>query len=121
LLTCAYAGLTGMSGRVFATRRAPRVVFLNPGEAVQRGTGQHWQLVSRFMTMAAHTLDMQLEVLYAERDHLLMQRQAEEVARRADAPDYVVIVNEKIGRTADAQNAGALADEGAAHPQRPDA
>ncbi|MBK3820211.1 substrate-binding domain-containing protein [Paraburkholderia aspalathi] len=96
LLTCAYAGLTGVSGRVFATKRAPRVVFLNPGEAVQRGTGQHWQLVSRFMTMAARTLDMQLEVLYAERDHLLMQRQAEDVARRADAPDYVVIVNEKM-------------------------
>ncbi|WP_120295950.1 ABC transporter substrate-binding protein [Paraburkholderia sp. BL23I1N1] len=96
LLTCAYAGLAGVSGRVFAARRAPRVVFLNPGEAVQRGTGQRWQLVSRFMAMAAQTFDMQLEVLYAERDHLLMQRQAEEVARRTDAPDYVVIVNEKM-------------------------
>ncbi|CAE6871958.1 ABC transporter substrate-binding protein [Paraburkholderia domus] len=72
------------------------MVFLNPGEAVQRGTGQHWQLVSRFMALAARTFNMQLEILYAERDHLLMQRQAEEVARRTDAPDYVVIVNEKM-------------------------
>ncbi|MFC6310339.1 sugar ABC transporter substrate-binding protein [Paraburkholderia dipogonis] len=96
LLTCAYAGLTGVSTPVFASKRPPRVVFLNPGEAVQRGTGQHWQLVSRFMDVAAQTFDMQLEILYAERDHLLMQRQAEEVAQRADAPDYVIIVNEKM-------------------------
>ncbi|MFL9869633.1 ABC transporter substrate-binding protein [Paraburkholderia fungorum] len=96
LLTGVYAGLSGVSGQVFSARRAPRVVFLNPGEAVQRGTGEHWQLVSRFMAMAAQTFDMQLEVLYAERDHLLMQRQAEQVARRTDAPDYIVIVNEKM-------------------------
>ncbi|MDW3683789.1 ABC transporter substrate-binding protein [Cupriavidus sp. CV2] len=96
LRTCAYAGLMGMTKSAFASKRSPRVVFLNPGEAAERGTGQHWQLVSRFMAMAATTFDMQLEVLYAERDHLLMQRQAEEVARRTDAPDYVVIVNEKL-------------------------
>ena len=39
---------------------------------------------------------MRLEVLWAERDHLLMLRQAKEVARRAEAPDYIVIVNEKL-------------------------
>ncbi len=48
------------------------------------------------MGMAAMTFNMQLEVLYAERDHLLMQRQAEEVARRSAPPDYVIIVNEKM-------------------------
>ncbi|MBN3781389.1 substrate-binding domain-containing protein [Burkholderia sp. Ac-20345] len=73
-----------------------RVVFLNPGESVERGTGQQWQLVSRFMSIAAKNFGMQLEVLYAERDHMLMLRQAEEVANRVDAPDYVVIVNEKM-------------------------
>ena len=96
LLACAQAGLLCMTQRARASKSSPSVVFLNPGEAVERGTGQHWQLVSRFMTIAAKTLDMQLEVLYAERDHLLMQRQAEALARRADAPDYVVIVNEKM-------------------------
>lgn len=99
MLTCAYAGLTGAAGAspsVFAAKRPPRVVFLNPGEAAQRDTGQHWQLVSRFMRTAAQTFGMQLEVLYAERDHLLMQRQAQEVAQRVDAPDYVIIVNEKM-------------------------
>lgn len=76
--------------------RSPRVVFLNPGEQVERATGRHWQLVSRFMTATAARFGMQLEVLYAERDHLLMLRQAEAVAARSDPPDYVVIVNEKM-------------------------
>lgn len=96
LLACANAGLLCMARPSLASRSSPRVVFLNPGEAVERGTGQHWQLVAQFMAIAAKTFDMQLEVLYAERDHLLMLRQAEEVALRPDAPDYVVIVNEKM-------------------------
>jgi ABC-type sugar transport system substrate-binding protein len=96
LLACAHAGLLCMTRPTFASRPSPRVVFLNPGEAVERGTGQHWQLTAQFMAVAAKTFDMQLEVLYAERDHLLMLRQAEEVALRPDAPDYVVIVNEKM-------------------------
>lgn len=91
-----HAGLLCMTDSAFASRQSPHVVFLNPGEAVERGTGQQWQLVSRFMAVAAKTFGMQLEVLYAERDHLLMLRQAEEVARRAEPPDYVVIVNEKM-------------------------
>jgi ABC-type sugar transport system substrate-binding protein len=74
---------------------APRVVFLNPGEPVERGKGPQWRMAARFMAAAARALGMQLEVLYAERDHLLMLRQAEEVARRPEPPDYVVIVNEK--------------------------
>ena len=96
LRACAHVGLLCMTNSVFASRQPPHVVFLNPGEAVERGTGQQWQLVSRFMAVAAKTFDIQLEVLYAERDHLLMLRQAEEVARRTRAPDYVVIVNEKM-------------------------
>ena len=79
-----------------ASASTPRIVFLNPGEEVERGTGQHWQLVSRFMAATAARFGMQLEVLYAERDHLLMLRQAEAVAARNDPPDYVVIVNEKM-------------------------
>jgi ABC-type sugar transport system substrate-binding protein len=74
---------------------APRVVFLNPGEPVERGKGPHWRLTARFMGIAARTFGMQLEVLYAERDHLLMLRQAEELSQRSNQPDYVVIVNEK--------------------------
>jgi ABC-type sugar transport system substrate-binding protein len=76
--------------------RPPRIVFLNPGEELEHGTGQHWQLVSRFMAAAAARFGMHLEVLYAERDHLLMLRHAEAVAARHEPPDYVVIVNEKL-------------------------
>jgi ABC-type sugar transport system substrate-binding protein len=94
LLACLNAGLLSIAGPA-AAQPAPRVVFLNPGEPVERGTGPYWRMVAQFMAAAAKTFGMQLEVLYAERDHLLMLRQAEEVARRADAPDYVVIVNEK--------------------------
>lgn len=99
LLGCTQVALgTALMQKGWATshRPRPRVVFLNPGEAVERGTGTHWQLVSHFMAAAARRLEIDLQVLYAERDHLLMLRQTEEVARRREAPDYVVIVNEKM-------------------------
>jgi ABC-type sugar transport system substrate-binding protein len=76
--------------------RAARVVFLNPGESVERGTGPFWRMVTQFMVAAAKSFGMLIEVLWAERDHLLMLRQAEEVALRSEAPDYIVIVNEKL-------------------------
>jgi ABC-type sugar transport system substrate-binding protein len=82
--------------RPLRAQSAPRVVFLNPGESVERGTGPLWRTITRFMDVAAKALGLQLEVLYAERDHLLMLRQAEALAQRASAPDYVVIVNEKM-------------------------
>jgi len=71
------------------------VVFLNPGEPVERGKGPHWHMTARLMAAAARSFGIELEVLYAERDHLLMLRQAEAVARRAELPDYVLMVNEK--------------------------
>jgi len=94
LRACCRSALLFASGPALA-QQAPRVVFLNPGEPVERGTGPFWRMVSQFMADAAKIFGMQLEVLYAERDHLLMQRQAEEVASRVDSPHYIVIVNEK--------------------------
>lgn len=73
----------------------PRVVFLNPGEATSRGTGPLWLSLSDHMKTAAADLNLQLDVLYAERDHALMLRQAQAVAQRQPSPDYVVVVNEK--------------------------
>lgn len=73
----------------------PSVVFLNPGEPVDRGKGLFWPMTARLMGVAAKTFGIDLEVLYAERDHLLMLRQAESVSQRTELPDYVVIVNEK--------------------------
>ena len=85
------------TARIGWAEHRPHVVFLNPGEPVERGTGPFWRVVTQFMGAAARSLGANLEVLYAERDHLLMLRQAEEVARRSSAPDYVIIVNEKLG------------------------
>ncbi|HEU0201804.1 MAG TPA: ABC transporter substrate-binding protein [Burkholderiaceae bacterium] len=96
LLTCAQAGALAAAPPLLRAGSAPRVVFLNPGEPVERGTGPHWRTVSHFMRVAAKALGLDLEVLFAERDHLLMLRQAEEVAGRSNPPDYVVIVNEKM-------------------------
>lgn len=73
----------------------PSIVFLNPGEPVDRGKGMFWPLTARLMDVAAKTFGMKLEVLYAERDHLLMLRQAESLAQRTDLPDYIIMVNEK--------------------------
>jgi len=85
-----------LTAKVDSAERHPHVVFLNPGEPVERGTGPFWRMVTQFMRPAARSLGLNLEVLYAERDHLLMLRQAEDVARRSSAPDYVIIVNEKL-------------------------
>jgi len=90
------AGLWTAAGGVAAQKAPARVLFLNPGEPVERGKGPHWRMAARFMAVAAKAFGMQLEVLYAERDHLLMLRQAEEVAQRSEWPDYIVIVNEKL-------------------------
>lgn len=79
-----------------AAPKTPRVLFLNPGEPVERGKGPHWRLTAHYMAVAARSFGIELEVLYAERDHLLMLQQADEVARRPTAPDYVVMVNEKL-------------------------
>lgn len=87
--------LLGAAGWAAAQAPRPRVVFLNPGEPVERGKGPQWRMAARFMASAAEAFGMDLEVLYAERDHLLMMQQAEEVAGRHRPPDYAVIVNEK--------------------------
>jgi len=98
LLASTYVGLFSMTRPVRA-RQQPRIVFLNPGESVERGAGPYWRLVAQAMSHAATSLGMNLEVLYGERDHLVTLRQAEQLAQRADPPDYVVIVNEKLTAT----------------------
>ena len=69
LLACACSSLLCMAGPV-ASQSAPRIVFLNPGEPVERGTGPYWRMVAQFMTAAARIFGMHLEILWAERDHL---------------------------------------------------
>ena len=90
------AGLLGAARRVASQPPTPHVVFLNPGEPAERGKGPHWRMTAQLMAAAARTFGIELEVLYAERDHLLMLRQAQSVAKRGSPPDYVVMVNEKL-------------------------
>ncbi|HEY0848141.1 MAG TPA: ABC transporter substrate-binding protein [Noviherbaspirillum sp.] len=68
------------------------VVFINPG----RSEEPFWRSVVRFMQPAAKQLDIRLEVLYAERDHLKMIDYARQVSKRSKKPDYLMIVNEKL-------------------------
>lgn len=73
------------------TACAVSVVFINPGNPDE----PFWRSVTRFMQPAANQLDMQLEVLYADRNHVKMVELMREVAQRERKPDYMIIVNEK--------------------------
>jgi ABC-type sugar transport system substrate-binding protein len=68
------------------------VVFINPGKSEE----PYWRSATRFMQPAAQQLNIDLEVLYAERDHLKMIELMKQVALRAKKPDYVILVNEKL-------------------------
>jgi ABC-type sugar transport system substrate-binding protein len=92
IIACLYIPFTQAKKE---TPAAPSIVFLNPGEPVDRGKGMFWPMTARLMDIAAQRFGMKLEVLYAERDHLLMLRQAESLSQRSKLPDYIVMVNEK--------------------------
>lgn len=84
------------------------VVFINPGKSDPADpTGGFWLEVSSFMQAAADDLGVELEIIYSERNHLMMRKKAEEVLSREDLPDYLIVVNEKLA----AGGIVALADE----------
>lgn len=77
--------------------RRLQVTFINPGISdADNPTGTFWLSVSSFMQAAAEDLGIGLEVLYAERNHVLMREQAQQVAARPEPPDAVIVVNEKL-------------------------
>jgi ABC-type sugar transport system substrate-binding protein len=86
------------------------VVFINPGFSnVHNPTGGFWLSVSAFMLAAAADLNMDLEILYCDRNHIKMKRLAKEVVSRKNPPDYLVVVNEKLSAgpiVMDADSAG---------------
>ncbi|MDM8549443.1 ABC transporter substrate-binding protein [Desulfobacterales bacterium HSG2] len=82
--------ITGICG--FCPAKDLQVVFLNPGGAKDIGV---WHMVSNFMGAAADDLGIQLETIYAERNHIRMLEQAKMIAKRKIQPDYVIMVNEK--------------------------
>ncbi len=68
------------------------VVFINPGKSDEI----YWLTAARSMEAAARQLDIQLEVLYAERNHLNALVFARQLAARAPElkPDYVILSND---------------------------
>jgi ABC-type sugar transport system substrate-binding protein len=73
-----------------------KVIFLNPGISYPNDpTGGFWLSVSAFMKAAAEDFNIDLEIIYAERDHLLMREQGEAVVKRKKKPDFLIVVNEK--------------------------
>ncbi|TPQ38948.1 sugar ABC transporter substrate-binding protein [Bradyrhizobium guangdongense] len=67
------------------------VVFVNPGK-----TGEvYWDMVSETMKAAGRKLDMNVEVLVAERNFRTMQELGLGVVARADKPDFLILSNEE--------------------------
>ncbi|MFZ6690942.1 ABC transporter substrate-binding protein [Undibacterium sp. SXout20W] len=68
------------------------VTFLNPGKSDE----VYWVTASHCMSAAAHSLGVQLEILYSERDHLKTLTIAKEIAARGpgNRPDYVILSND---------------------------
>jgi ABC-type sugar transport system substrate-binding protein len=98
----------------FSTSRAATekllVTFINPGVSdVNDPTGGFWLSVSSFMKAAAEDLNIELEIIYSERNHILMQQQAKDVVERKNPPNYLIVVNEKLRAkqmVIDSNNAG---------------
>ena len=98
LVACITVGIVFFCAiQVSAQKEQFKVTFINPGISdINDPTGGFWLSVSAFMSAAAKDLNIDLEILYSERDHVLMQKQAQEVARRKDPPYYLLVVNEKL-------------------------
>ncbi len=74
-----------------ATAWPQSIVFINPGKADEI----YWSTATRGMQAAARDLGMQLEVLYAERDHTRPIEFARQIAARPKRPDFAIVSNEK--------------------------
>ncbi|MFO1345844.1 MAG: sugar ABC transporter substrate-binding protein, partial [Rhodocyclaceae bacterium] len=71
---------------------AMSVAFINPG----RSDEAYWLTAARAMESAARSLDVRLEVIYAERQHPRTIEIARQIIARpaAERPDYVVFSND---------------------------
>jgi ABC-type sugar transport system substrate-binding protein len=68
------------------------VVFINPGKSDE----VYWKTASRAMEAAARSLDLSLEVRYAEREPLRVLSIAREIVDRPPSrrPDYAIVTND---------------------------
>ncbi|MBC3885166.1 ABC transporter substrate-binding protein [Undibacterium sp. FT31W] len=86
---------------------AMSVIFLNPGKHDEI----YWQTAANSMSAAAKNLGIDLEIMYAERNHLRALEFARQIAARpaAQRPDYVILSNDystglEVIRTLDTAN-----------------
>ncbi|WP_377160833.1 substrate-binding domain-containing protein [Pseudoalteromonas fenneropenaei] len=78
---------------VTASEMKTQVIFINPGYADTNPTGPFWQSVSTVMTSAALDLSINLDIRYANRDHILMKQLVLQALN--EQPDYLIVVDEK--------------------------
>ena len=72
-----------------------RIAFLNPGK-----TGEvFWDLVSETMRAAAKQLNVDVEIVYSERNHRTLRGLGTAIVGRAAPPDYFIVVNEESAAT----------------------
>lgn len=67
------------------------VTFVNPGKEGER----FWDMVTETMRAAAADFDIELEVIYAQRNRVRMAEQGIAVTQRETPPDYLILVNEE--------------------------
>ncbi|MAY41623.1 MULTISPECIES: ABC transporter substrate-binding protein [unclassified Neptuniibacter] len=70
---------------------AMNVTFINPGKPGER----FWDMVTETMKAAADDFDINLEVIYAERNRIKMTSIGLQVTSRSTPPDYLILVNEE--------------------------
>jgi ABC-type sugar transport system substrate-binding protein len=74
-----------------------RITFINPGFSDKDNpTGEFWLSVSSFMKAAAEDLNIDLEIIYSDRNHIKMKEIAKKIVARKIPPDYLLVVNEKF-------------------------
>jgi len=70
---------------------AMEVTFLNPGKQGER----FWDMVTETMQAAASDFDIQLEVVYAQRNRIKLVELGKQITSRDNPPDYLILVNEE--------------------------
>jgi len=85
----------GANGVASGWKRS-HVVFLNPGKLGE----VFWDLVSDTMREAGRQLDMDVEVVYAERNRRMLNDLGLAIVNRPEHPDYLILVNEESAATA---------------------
>jgi hypothetical protein len=74
------------------TQQQARVLFINPGFANK----SFWQDVGDYAKAAAKTLNLDLTIRHADRNHFAMRQILSATLNKPTRPDYVIIVNEKL-------------------------